>query len=333
LRALVTGGTGFAGNHLCRHLSQAGHQVRALVRHPDTATSLTQKGIELVPGDVRDTASLSSALTGVDIVYHLAAVFRRGDLSPRQMWEINAQGTRNMLRAAARARVRRFVHCSTVGVHGETGTGPASEESPYKPGDAYQRSKLEGERIAQSFMAEGHLPVVIFRPGGIYGPGDMRFLKLFRAIQTRRFAMLGSGEVLYQLIYIDDLIDGILLCGDRDEALGRVYILTGDEPVTLNRLVSIIAETLGVPLPRWRFPVTPVYLASALCEFLCRPLGIDPPLHRRRIDFFRKSRSFDIARAKGELGFRPRTDLRRGIELTAAWYREQGFLRSRRLEA
>ncbi|MCK4596587.1 oxidoreductase, partial [bacterium] len=160
----------------------------------------------------------------------------------------------------------------------------------------------------------------------IYGPGDLRFLKLFKAIKKHRFVMLGSGRVLYQLIYIDDLIDGILSCGTRDQAVGRVYILTGEKPVTLNHLVKVIATVLDVSIPRLRVPVAPVYLASALCEFLCRPMGINPPLHRRRIDFFRKSRSFDISRAQRELGFRPKTDLKTGMKLTAAWYRERGYL-------
>lgn len=326
MRALVTGGTGFAGSHLCKSLIDNGYQVRALVRDPHQAGPLVRWGAELVCGDLRDPESLKRALRGEEVVYHVAAVFRRGDLSPKEMWETNATGTKNILEAAEKAGVRRFVHCSTVGVHGETTRAPANEESPYQPGDAYQKSKVEGERIAFSYMERGRLPVVVFRPGGIYGPGDLRFLKLFKAIKKGRFVMLGSGRVLYQLIYIADLIDGILLCGTEDQALGKVYILTGEKPVTLNRFVEVIAKTLGVSIPRLRIPVAPVYGISLLCELLCRPLGVDPPLHRRRIDFFRKSRWFDISRAKRELGFRPKTDLNTGIERTAAWYREQGYL-------
>jgi nucleoside-diphosphate-sugar epimerase len=176
------------------------------------------------------------------------------------------------------------------------------------------------------YMSEGRLPVVVFRPGGIYGPRDLRFLKLIKAINTRKFVMLGSGEVIYQMIYIDDLIDGILLCGTKDIALGRVYILTGEEPMTLNQLVRAIADVLGVRSTRLRFPVTPVYLAGFVCELLCKPFGINPPLYRRRVDFFRKTRCFDISKAKNELGFKPRTDLKTGIRLTVDWYRSRGYL-------
>jgi nucleoside-diphosphate-sugar epimerase len=247
-------------------------------------------------------------------------------VSRREMWESNVEGTRNMLDAAVQGGVRRFVHCSTVGVHGDVKHPPANEEAPYAPGDYYQESKTEGERVVLDYMAQGRLPIVVFRPGGIYGPRDLRFLKLIKAIKIKKFVMLGSGEVIYQMIYIDDLIEGILLCGTVEKAIGNVYILTGEEPVTLNQLVRMIAGVLSVPPPRWRIPVTPVYLAGLLCELLCKPLGINPPLYRRRVDFFRKTRCFDISKAKLELGFTPKTDLKTGIGLTADWYRQQGYL-------
>jgi nucleoside-diphosphate-sugar epimerase len=280
----------------------------------------------LVPGDLRDRTSLEQATSGVSVVFHVAALFRPENVSRKEMWETNVEGTRNILEAADKAGVQRFVHCSTVGVHGAIKTPPANEETPYGPGDYYQESKTEGERVVLKHMKEGRLPAVIFRPGGIYGPRDLRFLKLLKAIKTRRFVMLGSGEVGYQMIYIDDLIDGILLCGTDKRAVGNTYILTGEEHLTLNRLVQVIAEVLGVRPTRLRFPVTPVYLAGFLCELLCKPLGINPPLYRRRVDFFRKTRLFDISKAKRELGFKPKVDLKCGIRRTADWYLENAYL-------
>ena len=138
--------------------------------------------------------------------------------------------------------------------------------------------------------------------------------------------MLGSGQVLYQVVYIDDLIEGILLCARNDKAIGKTYILTGDEPATLNQLVRVIAEAVGVRSTRLRFPVMPVYLAGALCELICKPFGINPPLYRRGVEIFRKTPSFGISKAKSELGFEPRVDLRSGINRTAAWYRQEGLL-------
>jgi nucleoside-diphosphate-sugar epimerase len=325
-RVLVTGATGFTGGHLCQRLVTNGYSVRALIRDQTQGAGLRCQGIETVLGDLNDPTSLERAVDGVDVVYHIAALFRAENVSRREMWKTNVQGTRSMLDAAIKGRIKRFIHCSTVGVHGDIKNPPANEEAPYAPGDHYQESKTEGERMVLKYMAEGRLPIVVFRPGGIYGPRDLRFLKLFKAIKTRKFVMLGSGKVLYQLIYIDDLIDGILLCGTKEKAVGNVYILTGAQPTTLNQIVQVIAEMLGANPPHLRFPVTPVYLAGFACEWLCKPFGINPPLYRRRVDFFRKTRSFDISKARRELGFCPKTNLTTGIALTADWYRAQGHL-------
>ena len=300
--------------------------MRALARDPARAKDLRALGVEIVLGDLRDADSLKRAVQGVDTVYHVAAVYREARTSRREMWTINVQGTGSLLDAATQAGVGRFVHCSSIGVHGGIKSGPANEETPYGPGDEYQESKADAERLVLKYLADGRIQGVVFRPAGIYGPRDLRFLKLFRAISRGRFIMLGSGEVHYHMVYIDDLIDGILLCGTTPQSLGQVYILGGDSPVTLNQLVKVIADSVGVSPPRLRFPVAPVYFAGLLCELLCRPLGIEPPLYRRRVDFFRKNRAFDVSRAKRELGFQPRTDLKTGIALTAAWYREHGLL-------
>jgi nucleoside-diphosphate-sugar epimerase len=325
-RILVTGATGFTGGHLCERLTREGHHVRALVRDESRCSELRHWGVEIVRGDLRDPESLKRATSGIDVVYHIAALFRPENVSREEMWANNVQGTKNMLDASIKTGVQCFVHCSTIGVHGEIKNPPANEEAPYAPGDYYQESKTAGEKVALQYMTDQRLPIVVFRPGGIYGPRDLRFLKLIRSIKTGRFIMLGSGEVVYQMIYIDDLIDGILLCGTREEAIGKIYILTGGEPTTLNQLVRMISEVLGVPPPWLRFPVTPVYMAGIVCELECKPLGINPPLYRRRVDFFRKNRCFDISKAKTELGFCPKTDLKTGIKLTADWYREHRHL-------
>ena len=283
-------------------------------------------GVDLALGDLRDQHAVGIAMKGIDVVYHIAALFRPENVSRKEMWECNVEGTRNLLDAAVREGVQRFVHCSTVGVHGDVKNPPATEEFPYAPGDYYQESKTEGEKLALAYSAQGKLPIVVFRPGGIYGPRDLRFLKLFKAIKRKIFVMLGSGNVLYQLIYIDDLIDGIVLCGTRDEAVGQVYILTGESPLTLNQMVANIAQVLGVRPPWLRLPVWPVYLAGLGCEIICKPFGINPPLYRRRVDFFRKTRSFDISKAKNDLHFEPKTDLKSGLLRTAEWYQQQGYL-------
>jgi len=323
---LVTGATGFAGGHLCRRLSARGDQVRALARRTSDTSGLEALGVEVAFADVTDEKAVEKALEGVDTVYHLAAAFRRQSLPAWVYREVNVGGTLNMLRAATQQGVRRFVHCSTVGVHGILLSVPADESAPQKPVDTYQQTKCEAERLVLQHFADTGLAVVVVRPAGLYGPGDTRFLKLFRQIQRRRFVMLGSGEVLYHLTYIDDFVDGLQLCAEKAQAVGQAYIIAGEEAVTVNELMVTIARALQVPAPKWRLPVTPLWIAGLLCEMALKPLGIEPPLYRRRVDFFRHHRAFDISKARRDLGYMPRTDLETGVRKTAQWYKEHGWL-------
>lgn len=326
MNVLVTGANGFTGSHLARRLVEEGDNVRALVRRTADLRALKDLSLELTYGDLADDSSVDDAVRGAEIVYHVAAAYRTENIPRRTFWDVNVGGTRKLLEASARAGVKRFVHCSTVGVQGDIRNPPAKEEDPYAPGDYYQDSKRDGEILALEFHRQGKLPVSVVRPTGIYGPGDDRFLKLFRTIQKRRFFMIGSGEVLYHLTYIEDLVSGFLLAARRDEAIGEVFTIGGAEAVTLNRLVAQIAKTLGVPVNRLRIPVWPVWLAGLLCELICRPLRLDPPLYRRRVDFFVKERAFDISKARRLLGYEPRVPVEEGLRRTARWYREQGLL-------
>jgi len=325
-RVFVTGATGFTGGHLCLRLAERGYKVRALVRSPEKAASLAARGVEVFQGDLKDSESVVKATEGCATVYHIAATYRQEGVPDQEFWDVNVRGTQHALEAALRCGVERFVHCSTVGVHGHISHPPADETAPYGPGDLYQETKLAGENLAREYFREKGLPGVVFRPTGIYGPGDMRFLKLFRHVKSGRFHMIGSGEVYYHLTYIDDLVQGIILCGTKKEALGNIYILGGEKYVTLNEMVRTIAEILGVGISRVRIPFWPVYAAAFVCEKLCKPIGMEPPLYRRRVDFFRKDRAFDISKAKRELGFDPKVSVREGLTKTAEWYRQNGLL-------
>lgn len=324
--AFVTGGSGFTGGHLCAALVRRGARVTALVRRTSSVGALQQLGVQLVVGDLRDRASYEKSLAGCDGVYHVAAAFREARIPDADYTAINVGGTRSLVEAAAEAGVRRFVHCSTVGVHGDTGREPASETAPFDPPDFYCESKAQGEMLARELIARLGLDGVVFRPFGIYGPGDTRFLKLFRGIARGRFVMIGTGDVMYQFSYVDDLCDGILLCGTRPEAVGEVFILGGEPPLTLREVIEEVQRATNGRPPRLRIPMAPVMAAATLCEKLCRPLGIEPPLYPRRVEFFSKHRAFDISKAKRLLGYAPRVPLAEGFARTAAWYREQGLL-------
>jgi nucleoside-diphosphate-sugar epimerase len=326
LRVLVTGATGFTGGHLARALVRRGETVRALVRDLARAQMLGESGVTLVAGDLADAASLARATRDVDVVYNIAALYREAGLPDETYRAVNAGSVRTLIEAAAANGVRRVVHCSTVGVHGDVEHPPANEDAPLRPGDIYQRTKVEGEEVARQASARTGVEVVIARPTGIYGPGDRRLLKLFRGVARRRFVILGSGRIYYHLTYIDDLVEGFRLCGTVPAAAGRTYILAGGEVTTLEELVARIASAAGVQPIRWHLPVWPVWLAGAVCEAVCAPLKISPPLYRRRVDFFTKSRAFDIARARQELGYAPAVGLTDGITRTLEWYKREGWV-------
>ena len=328
MHVLVTGATGFTGGHLARHLARQGYTVAALVRPQSLARAerLRDAGIDIRAGDLADAKAVADACRGCEVVYHIAATYREPGQSSSAYARVNVEGTRHVFEGARSAGARRVVHCSTGGVHGHIERPPANEDAPLAPGDVYQRTKLDAERVAAEYAQGKGLEVVVARPIGIYGPGDTRFLKMFRGIARGRFPMLGRGDVFYHLTYIDDLVRGLQLCGEVPRAAGRTYLLAGPEYTTLAELVASIARELGVAPPTLRLPVWPVWLAGAVCEAICVPFGINPPLFRRRVDFYRKSRAFDTTRARQELGYTPQIDLKTGIHLTAEWYRQQGLL-------
>ncbi len=326
MKVLVTGATGFTGGHLAKRLAAAGDDVRVIVRTPAAAASLQQSGIEVVAGDLTNRESLDRACQGVEVVYNIGALYRTAGLPDAAYRAVNAQGVADLVRAAGAAGATRVVHCSTVGVHGDVENPPANEDAPLRPGDVYQVTKVEGEHLAEAAAKDAGIELVIARPSGIYGPGDKRLFKLFGGVARGRFVLLGDGGIFYHLTYVNDLCDGFRLCGTVPVAAGRTYILAGGEVTTLRELITITAEVAGVRPPRLRLPVWPFWVAGAACEAVCAPFGIAPPLYRRRVDFFTKSRAFDISRARAELGFAPAVGLRDGIGRTLEWYRAQGWI-------
>lgn len=210
---LVTGASGFTGGNLVLRLRQLGHPVRAFVRPGSKVQPLLNQGAEVVEGDVTRPDDVERAAEGVWKIFHIAALFRTAKHPDSYYHDVNVGGTENVLEAARRHGVERVIHCSTIGVHGDVSEVPSTEESPYNPGDIYQVTKLAGEQVARDAFANG-LAGTVVRPSSIYGPGDLRMLKLFRTVYNGSFRMFGSGDVFFHMVYIDDLIDGMLLCAE-----------------------------------------------------------------------------------------------------------------------
>ena len=205
---------------------------------------------------------------------------------------------------------------------------PGDEKAPYSPGDVYQESKCAAEKEVLRYIKEKNIPAAIVRPCAIYGPGDMRLLKMFRMVAKRKFFILGSGKALFHMVYIDDLVDGFILCSQKKEAIGKVFIIGGEEYTTLNKLASLIANEFKVAPPKLHIPFLPVEILSAIIEFLYKTLKLkkEPPLYRRRVAFFKKNRAFSISKAKKILDYKPKYDLEKGIHSTAQWYLEHGYI-------
>jgi dihydroflavonol-4-reductase len=321
---LVTGATGFAGGHLARTLARRGCEVRALVRPSADTRNLEASGITLIRGELVRPEDVARAAEGVDTIFHIAAAYRTARQPDSYYYDVNVGGTRNVIVAMKRHGVRRLVHCSTAGVHGHVTQQPATEDSVFNPGDVYQASKLEGERIVRAAMDHG-AEAVIVRPGAIYGPGDLRLLKLFRSIQRGRFVMFGPGSVNYHLVYVDDLVEGFILSA-ATPAIGQTFIIAGPSYTPLRDLVQMVAQAVGSRPPRLSVPIAPLMALATVCEGLCRPLRVEPPLHRRRADFFLKNRAFSIDKARRLLGYTPLVDTVEGLARTARWYAAQGLL-------
>jgi dihydroflavonol-4-reductase len=303
-----------------------GDQVAALARARSGAEALEAAGARAVVGDLADAGALRQLVDGADAVLHVAAVYRTAGHPDSYYREVNVAGTKRLLEAARVAGVTRFVHTSTVGVLGHVAHPPADESSPIAPGDVYQATKAEAEAMALGFGRETGLPVSVVRPGAIYGPGETRLLKLFRAIARRRYAIVGSGRSFYHPVYIDDLVAGYLLALERPEAVGESFIIAGPSYVSQSDLAELIARHTDGRVFPLHVPAAPVRWAGALCEAVCVPLGLEPPLHRRRVEFWTKSRAFSIAKARERLGYAPAVDLEEGVARTAAWYRQAGWL-------
>jgi nucleoside-diphosphate-sugar epimerase len=321
---LVTGATGFVGGHLAASLSRHGARVRALVRRGADLACLRSDGVELSHGDLRDGASLAGVCRGVERVFHVAAT-QRFELGRAELMDINVGGTERLCREALASDVPRFVLISSGGIHRNASGRPLAEDAPQHPANSYLESKIRAEAVARAMFQSNPGRLTIVRPGTVYGAGCRRLLKLFRAVVRRRFVMIGPGTRLIHPVHVDDLIDGLLKAGGS-EGRGRTFLMSGPRALTLRAWVDTIARAAGVPPPRWRLPLGPFRLAAPLCEWVCRPLGIAPPLNRRRLGFFIDHRNYDLTRARRLLAYRPAVDPDEGARRSLDDYAARGWL-------
>ena len=323
---LVTGATGFVGGHMIRLLLAKKQKVRALVRSIDRAQSLAALGVELVQGDLKDRASLKIAVQGITGVFHIGAVFREAKLDDQEYLAVNVEGTRALFEESIAAGVSRLIYCSTNGVHGDVKNPPANELTAYAPCDVYQESKVASEKVAFDFYASEKIRGVILRPAMIYGPGDTRLGKIFRLIKKQKFFYVGKGNALCHFIDVRDLAEAFWQAMQKTELNNEAYLIAGEKIIPLQEFCNVVADALKVQRPWIHVPLVPMQLLGDLCEFICKPFGIEPPLYRRRVDFYIKNRSFDTSKAQAQLGFKPARSFTDEVQNIITEYQAAGYL-------
>jgi dihydroflavonol-4-reductase len=325
MKIAITGATGFLGSSLTKSLQLAGHTIHALVRDEQKMIGLIEPDYFVV-GDINDHEALTKLFTRVDAVIHTVSNFRVVKGTDESYYKTNQAGTKSALKMARDCGVKRFIHTSTIGVHGDVKHTPANENSLLNPGDLYQSTKLLAEEACHKYAEEGAMEIVIVRPTSQYGPGDFRMLKMFRMIKHQRFLLIGPCREYFHAVYIDDLVRGYQCILDTKDLNGQIFFIGGERYLSLQEYIHTAARALGVKKPYIRVPYWPMYFAGWLCEVVCKPFGIEPPLHRRRIKFFKNNRAFNISKAKRVLGYAAQVELDEGMRRTVDWYRSEGLL-------
>ncbi|MEZ5934982.1 MAG: NAD-dependent epimerase/dehydratase family protein [Alphaproteobacteria bacterium] len=329
MTTLVTGGTGFIGSRLALDCARRGEATRVLAKinnanEQSGHDELEKAGVEIIDGDVCAKADAERAMDGVKTLYHLAAAQHEANVGDDYFRRINVEGTRTVLDAAVEAKVARVVHGSTIGVYGMADDGPVHDRTPLFPDNIYGQTKLEGEHLARSYG--DRLKLAIVRISETFGPGDFRLLKLFKGIKSKKFFMVGKGLNLHHPVYIDDLIEGLRAAATKKAAIGETVVLAGPRAVTTAEMVQGISQALATGGPRITIPLPALMSAAMVIETACKPAGIQPPLHRRRMNFFVKSFQFSGEAAREKLGFAAKVDFAEGAKRTARWYEEAGLI-------
>ncbi len=328
-RVLITGATGFIGCRLSELWQSAGRSVRAIgmVRNDvetKRAEALRQAGVELVVGNLADKSDIDAALEDVDTVVHLAAAQHEANVGEDYFFKINVDATKELLSQCEKHDVERFFYASSIGVYGANNHSEIDENTPLRPDNHYGRSKVAAEVMLSQY--EGDISTYIGRIGETYGPWDMRLHKLYAGIKKRRFWLVGPGSNLHQPIYVDDLASAIEIMLGSTEAIGKPVNLCGDRAITTREMCNGIAAALDARLHRLRIPMLPLLVTAVGMEMTLGKVGIQPPLHRRRLDFFRKSLRFNTEIRNDIIELPAQVSFDDGARVTAKWYIENHWL-------
>lgn len=325
MQVLITGATGFLGRHLVERLLREGHGIKALVRPETDPSQLVSRGVEVVSGDVRDAQTVDRAAEDCQVIYHLAARTSHGNRSSKDTYLVNVNGTANVVRAALKVGVSRFILASTTSAYGPFKNRSIDESTAVRPYSAYTASKVQAEQIVQSYYARHGLPAVLTRITSVFGVGNKGWIGLFQAIKDGKFRMIGRGENYRQLADVSDIIEGLFLCGTLKGIEGKTYILAGNEPLRLRDSIEMIREELKAPTLPNPVPVWPLHLYRFFND-VYRACGGERLPRLDRVRFFLTDETFDLSHARGDLGYVPKIGMNEAIHRMAEWYRSEGYL-------
>lgn len=321
---LITGATGMVGRFLVEELRQEGAAVRALVRQPSQAPWLTQLGVEVIQGDLENPTALAQAAKGVTQVIHTAA--KVGDWGPIEDYrKTNVEGLRRLLEAVAGPQLKRVIHLSSLGVYEARDHQQTDEttEPPQNHMDGYTQSKVESERLALDYHKSKGLPVVVLRPGFIYGPHDRTVVpNLLSKIESGDFKYIGSGQQALNCIFVGNLVEGIRRALEEPGAVGQIFNLTDGERVSKQRFVETLCTLLGRKTPsRFGVPMPIARFMAWSGEGLARLVHAKkaPLLTKAKLKFLGLNLDFSIEKAKSILGYRPRVSFDEGMKRTVDW--------------
>lgn len=327
LRWLITGATGFIGSHVAEALARRHEAVVALVRRATDASWLEKLGVEIVRGDLFDREALELACRQVAIVVHCAA--RVGDWGPVEEYRrVNVEGLRNLLEAARQVPLRRFIHLSSLGVYEARDHYGTDENEPLPEHhiDGYTQTKVEAERLLRQYQEQYGVPVVILRPGFVYGARDRTVLpRLIHALEQGQIRYLGSGEEAMNTVYVGNVVQAVFLAAEKDQAVGQTYNLTDGQRVSKRQFFEELARAANLPPPSGKVPRWLAQLIAVGMEAWARWRGDrEPPkLTRARVKFLGLNLDFSIEKARRQLGYQPEPALQKGLREAVAWFRQE----------
>jgi len=325
-KVLVSGATGFVGSHLVDHILSRGVQVRCLVKKELGLGWIDETKCEVVYGGLEDYEALISAVSGVDTVFHLAALTKASTVEG--CYKVNVMGTVNILKAILQynPKIKKFVFVSSQAASGPSQNNePVNEMDPCRPVNPYGSSKLAAEEVVLAFGSQ--IPVTIIRPPVVYGPRDVDVFEYYRAIKKGIRPILGSRDRMGSFVYVEDLVEGLILAAKKKEAAGQKYFLVNESVISWRVLDEEIAKAMGRKTITLHFTLPIISTVVFIMEIVSKIKGKSSVFNRYKIHEL-KDRFWicDGSKAIQELGFKPKTSLQEGVQKTLDWYIKEGWL-------